>query len=970
MASGFVEQMLADYARKHQAVVMLLADRRGRILESNDFTEQVLGQSPVGRELGDILGHWGDPESLAGLASKPIAQQLTHITSADGQAQELLVDLLAREDRILCLGHLNIPGLLWQRRKSADIQSELVHNTRNILKNAFIELDRAEKLHGFILDAAGEGIFGLDKAGRHTFVNPAAAQLLGYGTEELVGRNSHEIWHHHRADGSAYPQEQCPIWATLQTQEAHRGTEHFIHRDGRFIEVEFVSTPIVEHRETMGAVVLFRDVSERKRHESEILAVNQRMQLAVDAAGIGIWDLDLVNDVLVWDEWMYRLYGVDPGQFGGAYEAWQKGVDPADLARATAEVQSAVRDGTSFDTEFRIVRPDGAVRYIKADARVIKDDNGRAVRMTGTNYDITQRKQAGQAILAEKQFLQHVMDGIEDPILVIGRDYQVMRMNQAARELARQSRLDLSCLKCHQISHHSDVPCSGEDHPCPLQQILASAMPTKVVHRHRGPNDRMRTCEVAASPLRDEQGHIIGIIEASRDITDHLELLGELKEQQSNYARLAHYDPLTELPNRLLFADRLGQSIHSANRQRTQLAVLFIDLDRFKQINDSFDHSYGDGVLKAVARRLNTLFREDDTVARMGGDEFAVILRHLRHEGEAARLARKVLDLFTQSFEVQEHAVFLAASIGISLYPKHGETVDDLVRNADAALYRAKGDGGNTFQYYSQELTSEAFERVLLESSLHRALELEQFVLFYQPQMHLGSGELIGLEALVRWRHPEMGLVPPGRFIPLAEESGIIVPMGEWILNAACRQMKAWQDDGLVEAGILMSVNLSPKQFDQGDLIEVIDRALAGSGLTARSLEVEVTESAMMNSPERSASLLHRLRELGVKVAIDDFGTGYSSLSYLKRLPLTKLKIDQSFVSDIPLDANDMAIARAVIALGRSLSLEILAEGIETEAQREFLTEEGCRGGQGYLFAKPLPAAAFEEFVRSLRPGR
>ncbi|KXX64738.1 EAL domain-containing protein [Marichromatium gracile] len=571
-----------------------------------------------------------------------------------------------------------------------------------------------------------------------------------------------------------------------------------------------------------------------------------------------------------------------------------------------------------------------------------------------------------RALREERAFLQHVIDGIDEPILVIGLDYQVLRMNQCARELMRTIGLAPNAFRCHQLWQGRDEPCGDARNPCPLQRILDTRAPCKVVHHRTDKDGRERSFEVAASPLYDDDGHIVGIIEASREITERLHLLARLEASDQANTQLTRYDLLTGLPNRALFSERLTFAIEQARVQGDELAVLIVDLDRFKHINDSFDHSDGDRILKRVANRLRGLFAPGDTLARMGGDEFGVILRGLRGSDQVIGVAQRIIGAFSTPFELQGHNLVLGASIGISRYPEHGASGDDLIRNADAALYRAKAGGGGTFDFYTEELTAHAFEQVLLEGSLRQALAEESFVLHYQPQLELNGERLHGLEALVRWQHPELGLVAPGKFIPLAEESGLIVPLGRWVLAEACRQMAEWRDAGLLSAETMMCVNLSTKQFADHELLGVIQRSLRESGLAAGQLELEVTESVMMRASDQVIPQLERLRALGIKVALDDFGTGYSSLSYLKRLPFTKLKIDRSFVSELPEDASDVAITKAIIALAESLSLDVLAEGVETARQRDFLRVHGCRLAQGFLYSRPLSATECKRYLAAL----
>lgn len=586
---------------------------------------------------------------------------------------------------------------------------------------------------------------------------------------------------------------------------------------------------------------------------------------------------------------------------------------------------------------------------------------------------LEQRIRASVARLREERsFLQHVIDGVSDPIMVIDREFRVMRTNDAAeRMIERLGEHPESALTCREAEAHRTAHCDCEVGYCAMRDVIGSRSPHKLVQRYIDEAGEQATLEILISPLLNEHGSVDGVIETYRDITGHLALMDELKESQQSYAHLAQHDALTGLPNRVLFSDRLGQSIHSAHRKGGQLAVLFIDLDGFKLVNDSYDHAFGDRVLKLVAERIRGTMREEDTFARMGGDEFTVTLRNIAHSEDAGLVAQKILSLFKTPFEVDERTVYLGASIGIAVYPKHGETADDLVRKADIAMYRAKEEGRNTFRYYSKGMTVKAFRRIMLETRLRTAIAERQFELHYQPQIEFATGRVSGIEALVRWRHPEEGLISPLEFIPLAEESGLIIPLGEWILREACRQMAAWRDSGVVDRDAVMSVNISARQFDQESLARVVQEAVLEVHLPAPCVELEITESTMMRSPGLTSRVLKRLRKLGVRIAIDDFGTGYSSLSHLKLLPITKLKIDQSFVSDIPGDANDVAITRAIVMLGKSLSIELIAEGVETVEQVAFLAEIGCGTGQGYLFAKPLPPEQLVEFLRdtAAQPG-
>jgi diguanylate cyclase (GGDEF)-like protein len=400
--------------------------------------------------------------------------------------------------------------------------------------------------------------------------------------------------------------------------------------------------------------------------------------------------------------------------------------------------------------------------------------------------------------------------------------------------------------------------------------------------------------------------------------------------------------------------------VRHAKRHQRQLAVVFLDLDHFKHINDSMGHPSGDRLLKQVASVLAGCVRQDDTVARLGGDEFVLLMEDITGPEQVVIVAQKLLEEFNQPLMVDQTQIGVTASLGISLYPQDGETADELMRNADSAMYRAKARGRNTYHFYTEELTRKAYERILFESDLRQALSNQEFSLLYQPQVSLDDRRIVGVEALLRWNHKKLGVISPAKFIPLAEESGLIVPLGDWVLHEACRQARLWLDDG-VQIGRI-AVNVAGPQILRKTFLDSVSGALEDSGLSPENLELEITENFIMQGATPAIEQLEALRSMGVQIAIDDFGTGYSSLSYLKRLPVHKLKIDQSFVRDIPDDSDDMAISRAVIALAKEMGMTSIAEGVETRAQADYLIREGCDEAQGYLFSHPITAEQIERF--------
>ncbi|MEA1982597.1 MAG: EAL domain-containing protein [Campylobacterota bacterium] len=474
--------------------------------------------------------------------------------------------------------------------------------------------------------------------------------------------------------------------------------------------------------------------------------------------------------------------------------------------------------------------------------------------------------------------------------------------------------------------------------------------------------------EVYKAPFYDKDGNIIGTVGAGRDITELKKIqknledsLQTLQEQREQLKFQANHDSLTTLPNRVLFMDRLEQSINMARRLKESMAVLFIDLDNFKEINDSLGHHIGDKILIEVSKRMQSQMRASDTLARLGGDEFAIILNNLNNSSELSNIISNGMESFKEPFFIENNVLHVSMSIGIAMCPHDGEDANTLLKNADVAMYKAKKEGRNRYSFYNEEMTQKAKERVYLETELRKAFVNDELCVYYQAQVDASKNEIIGMEALVRWQHPKMGFVFPDKFIPLAELTGMIIELDRIVMSKAIGQFAEWHRDGY-SAGKL-SMNLSIKQIEEKDFIEFIKNLVNEKECLFENLEFEVTETQVMNDPVRSIEALKEISTLGMSIAIDDFGTGYSSLAYLKKLPLDKLKIDKSFVDNLPDDKEDSAITKTIISLCQSLNLDVIAEGVETQEQQEFLAKNGCSKVQGYLYSKPLNAKDMKKFI-------
>ncbi len=566
--------------------------------------------------------------------------------------------------------------------------------------------------------------------------------------------------------------------------------------------------------------------------------------------------------------------------------------------------------------------------------------------LLGTALDITEREHTA----TEMRKLARALEQTADIVMITDRAGIIEYVNPAFTAVTGYSNAEAIGQRPSLL--HSDK--QGPDFYNALWSVILSGEVFSDVFINKTKDGTLYYEQKTITPLRDAHGEITHFVATGRDISSRIEI-----EEQLRF--LAQHDTLTALPNRVKLLDHLMKTLASARAHRRMVAVLFLDIDRFKNINDTLGHDAGDTMLREMGKRLHQRLRTHDSIARFGGDEFVIVMDEVASANDASTLALRILEALTQPFHISDTTLHITISIGISLFPNDGEDSSTLLKNADAAMYRAKERGGNNYQFYSADMGAHAERRLTLENDLRLALERGEFVLHYQPQIAADSGKIIGCEALLRWQHPQQGLVPPLEFIGILEETGLIVPVGRWVLETACAQLAAWRQRG--QSQFTMAVNIASRQFQEPGLTEFVTELLQKHTLEPQFLELEITESTLMQHIPTTADTLTTLAKLGVRIALDDFGTGYSSLSYLRRFPIDTLKIDREFVRDIPGDADDTAITRAIIALAQSLHLRIVAEGVETEEQRRFLSGFGCESMQGYLFSKPVPAADFDKLL-------
>ncbi len=678
----------------------------------------------------------------------------------------------------------------------------------------------------------------------------------------------------------------------------------------------------------------------------------QRLRMTLEAARAGAWQWDRTTGRAIWSREHFLMFDYQPSESPVSNDEWRSRIHPDDLEDVEASVQRAIDYGVAMDIEYRVCLPLKGERWMQSRGNALRDEHGEISGMVGIVLDVTERRRSEDRL----RLSAAVIDATRDGVMVTDLGPSIRSVNRAFCEITGYTEDEVIGQQPRMLDSGRHGPGLQERIVEQLQDIGHWQGELWIRDKSGGVHPEWTT----VNAVRDEDGRPQHYVALFTDVS-------RLKQTEERLQRLAHYDPLTDLPNRLLAQSRLDHLLKRADPEHDRLAVLFIDLDGFKTVNDSLGHALGDRLLVAIAKRFDAQLGEQHTLARLGGDEFLLVIESIDSPAEAALVAQNLLQVFDEPFELPGgHEVYASASVGVALFPSDGCESGELIRNSDAAMYQAKANGRSTYQFYTTELTRSANERLALHGQLRRALVNGEFALHYQPLMRVSDGAVVGVEALVRWFPPGEAMVLPGRFIPVTEETGLILPLGDWVLRTACRQMKQWQESGLT--GLRLAVNLSARQLQQPGVVWQLQDVLEETGLDAATLELELTESSLMEGGEQAVDTLVALRALGVTLAIDDFGTGYSSLAYLRRFPVHTLKIDRSFVEDLSVTSSEAEIAAAIIALSRSLRLDVLAEGVERIEQLEFLQQHGCTYYQGFLVSRPQPADEMEQWLRQHVP--
>ena len=696
-----------------------------------------------------------------------------------------------------------------------------------------------------------------------------------------------------------------------------------------------------------------RDMTNSIKHEIDE-KFKKRFELALNGSKTSILDWDMVNHILYISPSWKEMLGYHNSELPNTERTWKKLACPYDIVTVMKSLKEHIREQRKiFENNHRLRHKDGYWIWVLGRAQIIYDKEGNAVRMVGTHTDITKEKELQLKYSHQAQILEQINDA------VISLD-----MKGFIRSWNKGAEIHFGYQADEMIGKHFSIlfPNKSYDAYENGVSILKEKGKYKAELLMQKKSGEHFYAALSFSLLKDENEDVTGIVSLIHDITEQKKAEAILLEQKKILYYQAHHDALTRLPNRILFFDRLEQSIRKTERSEKDFALFFIDLDKFKHINDSLGHSIGDRVLRVVAKRIEETIRQEDTLARLSGDEFTVIMEDLKYPENASLLAKKILYILQKPMYIDEYTLYISGSIGISLYPQDATDAESLLRYADTAMYKAKEKGRNTFEFYAPEMTEYALERMAMKTSLKEAIEKEELIIHYQPQIDAKTERMIGIEALVRWQHPKRGLLHPDKFIALAEETGLIMEIDKWVMKNAMRQVSQWYKEGLIPD--VLALNLSIKQLEGYNFLNEIKKCLDVFDFKPEWLELEIPEGQVMKNHKEVIKRLQELSAMGISISVDDFGTGYSSLSLLKRLPINRLKIDRSFIEFIPDDEEDIAIVKAIIALAKSLKLDIIAEGVETDAQKDFLIKNGCTKLQGFYYSRPIAAEQMKQFLQ------
>jgi diguanylate cyclase (GGDEF)-like protein/PAS domain S-box-containing protein len=802
-------------------------------------------------------------------------------------------------------------------------------------------LRQSEEKHRDIIENIQDGYFEVDLAGNYTFFNESLCEIYGSTKEELMGMNNRQCADKENAKKvfNAFNK----IYKTGITGSIF--DYEIIRKDGTRRQVELsVSLKKDSSGNPIGFRGTARDASERKKMEETIRQSEERYRTILDEMEDGYFELDLVGNFTFINDAVCRLLRCFREEMIGVSFRDQIVKDDYEaLYNAFGKIYSTGIPERRI--HYKVIRKDGTIGFAEAAGFPLQNKNGEIIGFRGVGRDITARRQMEEALRQSEERYRTIIEAMEEWYFETDLKGNITFFNDIFANVLGHSQKELTGLDFRSFIKKEEADSVSRL----FNQVFKTGKATKnFPYEIIGTDGTVASAEFSIFPKLDKEGKVCGFRGVAHDIT-------ERKQAEEKIQYMATHDALTGLPNRLMFSQMLNRAIQSAKRNQRQFAVLFIDLDRFKIINDTLGHEAGDQLLQEIGARLKQTLRAADLAARLGGDEFIILIEEVSDANHVATVAHKIITSIIKPLTLMGQECRITASIGISIYPKDAEDEQSLMKNADLAMYLAKEEGKNNYQFYSEDIQSKSLERLSIETNLRFALERNEFSLHYQAKVDFKTNAISGVEALLRWQNPHLGSVTPTQFIPVAEETGLIVPIGLWVMKTACAQNVAWQREGLPP--VCMAVNLSPRQLTDDNLIDDIRTALNDSGMAPNLLELEITENMVMHNPTRMIAVLAKIKSLGVRLAIDDFGTGYSSLAQIKHFPVDTLK-----------DAEDKAITEAIIAMGKTLSLRVVAEGVETEDQMNFLKDHLCDEMQGYYFSKPIIPEKFADLLREHVP--
>ncbi|MCW8895858.1 MAG: EAL domain-containing protein [Sulfurimonas sp.] len=794
-----------------------------------------------------------------------------------------------------------------------------------------------------ILDSLEQNIFIKDVNSVFLYVNASLADFMGLNASEIIGKNDYDFFPKELAQ--KYRSDDAELFGSQKSINVEE--EIFVDNKKRIIRT--IKKPLYVDGKIIALIGLFWDITKEKEQELKFKKLQSGLNKAQQLANIGHWELDLVNNSLYWSDEVYRIFGLEPQEFGATYEAFLNYIHPDDLELVNDSYTNSFEKKHGYHVEHRIIRKNGEIGFVEERCEHEFDKDGNPIRSIGTVHDITKQKIAQNELLLASAVFEKMSDGV----LITDANEQIITINSAFTKISGYDIEEIIGKKPNMLSSgwHDDIFYGALWHDVNKKGHWEG----EIIDRKK--NGELYTAESRIIALRNDDGILTNYISIISDIS-------EKKQQEELIHNLAYFDSLTELPNRVLFEERFVSRIPTLKRNNKKAALIFIDMDNFKNINDTLGHLTGDKFLVEVSKTIQGVIREEDTFARLGGDEFTIMLEGIDSAIDVVPVVEKIINSFNKPILVDGKKLYTGASIGISIYPDDATSYEELVKMADTAMYQVKDSGKNSYKFYSQSMNDKITERLLIENDLRNAINNNELFLEYQPQISLETKSVYGMEALVRWNHPEIGLIRPDQFIGISEETGQISKIGLWVAKQAISDTKKLHETG---QKLIVSINVSSKQLEDESFVDDICNIADEIGLDKSYIDLEITESHLMNNIEISLVILKELDAKGFKLSIDDFGTGYSSLSYLKKLPVKTIKIDRSFVLDIDTDEDDRSIVGTIIAMARALGKDVIAEGSETQEHVDTLKFLHCRKVQGYFFSRPFPIEKFKEFIRDFK---